>query len=73
MSEETKLCPKCHHRMAEGFIADRGDSNMLYTSKWYGGIPNKSFWGGVKVAKKSGFQIRTYRCEDCGYLESYAI
>ncbi len=71
MNESQKLCPKCQAEMEEGFIPDRGDSNVLQTSSWYRGLPQKSFWTGLKNDGIK-FQVQSYRCTGCGYLESYA-
>ncbi len=73
MTESQKSCPKCHGVMEQGFIPDVGDANVRQTSKWYEGQPEKSFWVGVKTSGKRQFQVQSYRCENCGYLESYAV
>ena len=72
MSEPQKSCPKCRGRMEEGFLPDWGDGNRLRTSQWQEGLPEKSFWFGLKTGDKRRYQIRSYRCTGCGYLESYA-
>jgi hypothetical protein len=64
-------CPKCHGRMEEGFIKDEGHG-YIYTSKWVEGAPETSFWSGTKTSGKEQIHITSYRCEACGYLESYA-
>ena len=59
--------------MEEGFIIDRGDYNVGMVNTWVEGEPVKSFWSGVKVKDKQQFHVKTYRCAECGYLESYAV
>ncbi len=71
MDESQKLCPLCQAEMEEGFIPDRGDYNVLQTSRWYRGLPQKSFWTALKTGGIK-FEVRSYRCTACGYLESYA-
>lgn len=59
--------------MEEGYIIDRGDYNIGQVNTWVEGEPVKSFWSGLKVKDKQRFQVKTFRCANCGYLESYAI
>lgn len=62
-------CPKCHSGMTEGYIvAEKG--NMPHVSGWSEGPPDKRWWG----LKRSGkpIEIATWRCQRCGFLESYA-
>ncbi len=66
-------CVKCEGFMEEGFIADRGDYEVKTVNKWVEGKPVKSFWTGIKVSGRQQIEIRTYRCANCGYLESYAV
>ncbi len=74
MSEPMKLCTKCNGSMEEGFIPDRGDYNALETSKWYEGPPERYLkFGPLKTSGKERFQVRSYRCTGCGYIESYEI
>ncbi len=58
--------------MEEGFILDRGDYDIKRINTWVEGEPVKSFWSGIKVKDKQQFQLKTFRCANCGYLESYA-
>jgi hypothetical protein len=64
-------CAKCKKRMEEGFILDRGHGYMYVTS-WVAGLPEKSFWVGLKIKGRTEIPISTFRCTGCGYLESYA-
>lgn len=67
----TSNCPKCRHAMEEGFIRDQ-DHGSSHASNWVEGAPEKSFWTGTKTSGKKQVQVATYRCDSCGYLESYA-
>ena len=58
--------------MEEGFILDRGDYDIKMVNTWVEGEPVKSFWSGIKVKDKQQYQLKTFRCANCGYLESYA-
>jgi len=70
---EPKECIRCRGHMEPGFVIDRGDHNALATQKWVEGEPERSFWQGLKTKHKETHQVTTFRCERCGYLESYAI
>lgn len=65
-------CPRCRGNMSEGFVVDRGHGNGLSQQKWVEGEPVKSFWFGLNTKDRDKFQVQTYRCDRCGYLESYA-
>ena len=67
----TADCPKCRHKMDEGFIMDESHG-AVHASKWVEGPPEKSFWTGTKTRGKKKVQVTTFRCPTCGYLESYA-
>lgn len=65
-------CPKCDGRMAEGFVLDHGDYGAVNVATWQAGAPQKSFWVNVKQVKSEQRPVSTFRCDRCGYLESYA-
>ena len=64
-------CAKCGGRMAEGFVIDEG-YGTAHVSTFQAGEPRKSIWTGVKKSKDDQHKIATWRCERCGFLESYA-
>ena len=70
-SSSPKNCPKCEAMMEDGFIRDNTHGGNL-ASEWIEGQVEKSFWVGVKTKGKTHYQIRSYRCSRCGFLESYA-
>jgi hypothetical protein len=57
--------------MDEGFTLDHTHGGRAQ-SGWVEGKPQRSFWTGIKVRKSEIHPITTWRCERCGYLESYA-
>jgi hypothetical protein len=57
--------------MEEGFLMDLTYGGA-FPSKWVEGEPEKSFWTGIKTRNKTQITVVTYRCHNCGYLESYA-
>jgi hypothetical protein len=66
-------CLRCQTPMQEGFMADLG-YGQIQQARWCAGKPNPSFWTGeVKGGQMmAGTRVLTYRCPNCGYLESYA-
>ena len=68
----TPQCTKCQIEMEVGYILDRGHNNAREPAKWVEGEPVRSIWTGTKIAGKEQFQVHTFRCPHCGYLESYA-
>lgn len=56
--------------MEEGFVVDQGYGNR--NSKWVAGQPDENRSGLLKIDDKAQYLILTFRCTNCGYLESYA-
>ena len=73
MTNESAGCPKCNGAMEAGFIMDKGHYDSKDVSQWVEGEPERSIWTGIKTKGREVYQITTYRCAGCGYLESYAI
>ena len=65
-------CPRCHGPMEPGFVIDRGHHQIAGTQQWVEGTPEKSFWTGLKTKGRESYEVRSYRCERCGFLETYA-
>jgi hypothetical protein len=64
------VCVKCAGAMQEGFIPDNTYGEVMQ-SAWVAGRAETG-WFGKKVDGKETYPIRTFRCTQCGYLESYA-
>ena len=59
--------------MESGWVPDNTHAG-LQQENWCPGEPQPSFWTGLKVEKKDiVIPVITFRCPNCGYLESYAI
>ena len=71
MTTTEKECPKCRNMMEEGFIADNTYGGVA-TTMWVEGDPEESFWTGIKTKGKRQVEVHTFRCSNCGFLESYA-
>ena len=71
MDSAASHCPKCQGQMVQGFIIDQTAGGNL-VSQWVAGAPRKSFWSGTKIDRSAIVPVAVFRCESCGYLESYA-
>lgn len=69
---QSKDCSKCQGKMIEGFVIDANQHGQRTVSKWVEGAPEKSIWLGVKLGNGAQYEIQTWRCGRCGFLESYA-
>jgi len=65
-------CPRCGKRLQPGFLLEKGDADRNSTTQWIEGLPDKSFWTGLTIKGRQSLPVSTFRCERCGYLESYA-
>jgi hypothetical protein len=59
-------CLKCNGELEVGFVA------RPRVVEWIEDVLHKSTLLGVKVREGKQLRIRTFRCIDCGFLESYA-
>jgi hypothetical protein len=68
-------CPKCSGHMESGFILDRAGGGPKWQAQWVEGPPTPSFWisGRVNVKGREPVPVTTFRCDGCGYLESFAM
>jgi hypothetical protein len=58
--------------MEPGFVVDRGHYSSPDEQQWVEGAPERSFWRGLKTSGRESFKVTSFRCDRCGYLESYA-
>jgi hypothetical protein len=73
MNNDSKcLNNKCGGTLEEGFIRDAVPFGSA-SAAWYQGPLERSRWMGVKTIGKVHYQVRTYRCNQCGFLESFAF
>ena len=68
----TPTCPRCRGSMEDGFILDKAHHNSAQVPEWVEGDPVKSFWTGLQTKGRRMLPITVFRCDGCGYLESYA-
>jgi ssDNA-binding Zn-finger/Zn-ribbon topoisomerase 1 len=73
MPADVPRCPKCNHQMELGYVADVVRYSALQSS-WTPGKPERRlFLGGIKWHRRERIPIVSYRCANCGFLESYAL
>jgi hypothetical protein len=56
--------------MEQGFLLDESYGQRK-PGKWIEGAPDYWMWN-LKLRGKRQIEILSYRCRQCGYLESYA-
>jgi hypothetical protein len=72
MPQSQLKCVRCQGRMEIGVVVDRAHSGMPTRETWVQGIPKWSRWMGLTIKGLPKFPVVSYRCEKCGYLDSYA-
>lgn len=65
-------CPRCQGTMEVGVVVDRAHYGVPTRETWVPGIPKWSRWSGLKIGGLPNLPVTSYRCEKCGFLESYA-
>ena len=70
MSE--RRCAKCDGTMREGFLVDRAH-NAARVAHWAEGAPEYWFLRVLKMRGRRQLPVRSFRCAQCGYLESWAV
>ena len=66
-----KACEKCAGVMESGFVADFTYGAVIQNI-WMEGDYEKN-WLGAKIKNKKKYLVETFRCTNCGYLESFAV
>jgi hypothetical protein len=64
-------CVRCDGDMQEGYLVDR-NGGWYEPTKWFEGELKLGRLGGVAKSEHKPVIVTTYRCVQCGYLESYA-
>ena len=64
-------CAKCGGRMEPGYMLEYTQHSSYRVSQWVQGAPERGFWG-IKLRGRKRLAMETFRCQRCGYLESYA-
>lgn len=61
------ICPKCTGEMTKGMIGDRESLDNELRQTWGKNIN----WLGTGLT--DSVPVTTFRCDQCGYLESFAL
>jgi hypothetical protein len=67
-----RTCRACGGRMTEGRLINTDSYGGHKVPRWTEGVPERSYWTGLKVNKRDLLPVISYRCERCGLLEDYA-
>ncbi|MEO8260331.1 MAG: hypothetical protein ABI868_23500 [Acidobacteriota bacterium] len=60
--------------MASGLMIERGGGPADQQVRWVEGEPvPRSWFQGVQLEGRTPMPVTTYRCDACGYLESFAL
>ncbi len=70
MSQAAISCPKCQGDMTQGYVLDFTPLGVRVRF-WNAGHPKKAGGCGIKDSSLQ-VPIATFRCQSCGFLESYA-
>jgi len=77
-AEAMLRCIRCGGELDAGYLLDRDGSNRTRQARWVAGAPDDSF--GSALWNRSAAQniatdtlpVVTWRCRECGRLESFA-
>lgn len=72
MAASSPTCPKCAGDMQRGFVFGYQDGQLRFPPYWAAGVPQWSFWMGIKRPRGKLIPVGTFRCSSCGFLEEYA-
>ncbi len=72
MSQTQLKSPRCQGKMEMGVVIDAAHYGTPTRQNWVEGIPRWSRWVGLKIRGLVTYPVISYRCEKCGYVESYA-
>ena len=70
MTSSNVECLRCRAVMEQGFVVDRGSSNLpAAASTWVSGLPELKWLTGVKTEGRKQVSLASYLCGKCGYVE----
>jgi hypothetical protein len=66
-------CPKCGGRMDEGALLVKDSNGGRGATQWLEGAIERTFFRGIKISGRKLLPIKSWRCNRCGLLETYAL
>ena len=69
--QRIQQCPQCRVPMEGGYLVDHG-YGAVYPVAWAAGVPRWSRWLGLRIRNDEKMPVVTYRCPQCGRLDSVA-
>ena len=70
MMNEKNECPKCNGKMVQGAVLDFAGGGYQVGHR-HNGLPEKSFWTGIKMPVEERLPIGAFCFQKCGFLEFY--
>lgn len=71
MAGHKRECPKCRGSMDLGFMLDHAHSGYGMPTFVMG--PLRKRWWGIQIKGQPKFDVVSFRCSRCGFLESHAL
>ena len=65
-------CSKCGGSMIAGAILQKCDGLVVPIATWIDGEPQRTLLGSTQLPADGTRKIRSFRCNDCGFLELFA-
>ena len=67
----TVSCPRCRTPMEQGVTFTASHSAVVGRALWVAGQTRRNWLGRLVVPKGKCYEVVSYRCPQCGYVESY--
>ncbi len=71
---DERRCSRCDGELRLGFLEDKGERGAIGASRvlsWIDGQAEKGAFGGAKVLGKARYDVKAYRCGQCGHLDLF--
>lgn len=72
--EDERRCSRCDGGLRLGFLEDKGERGSIGASRvlsWIDGAAQKGAFGGARVLGKERYDVKAYRCGQCGHLDLF--
>lgn len=64
-----RSCSRCGARTTEGYLLDRRQGVQAVVQQWIEGVPQRAWFGGLKLRDVAHGPIVARRCPKCGHLD----
>ena len=66
------ICPTCGKPLEGGFLLDNMGRYGFTVTQWIEGVPERSFWTGLKFKGRRRLPMSAWRCPSCCEVRLYA-